>query len=511
MITDSKCECGHNNPVDTILCEYCGKILVDNANFQKEMRYEGRARRSRSVQSTLFNRVWAFFSSVRTAIILIIVTILAAAMGSILPQERFIVVTSTPYDFYKNNYGIFGTIFYKLGLTNLYSSWWFFSLLFAIGISLVVCSLDRIIPLYRALSNQKVIKSLDFITRQRITSTQKIESNQILKKLSSNLSRKRYTVRSQQEYILAEKGRISRFGPYINHVGLLLVLLGILLRYVPGWQMEENFLVREGQMAQISGTNLYLKNQKSNAKYYTGKDSGVPKQFQTDIVLYEKQKDGMFKPVGNGSILVNQPFEYKGIYLFQNGFTKSLKSLVFKLLQRSDNKSQGEFEVDLDKVTSEVYSVGQKFNLKVLEYYPDFVLKDRKPSSKSQMPNNPAFIFEVEDKANRLKEHSWVIARKNTENLIEENKYKVKLSGLKMINASVIMVNIDRSLPIILVGGIIVILGLVMGFYWQHRRIWLCVRDNTLYLGAHTNKNWYALRREVELISSQTGLILKLT
>ncbi|MNE91384.1 ResB-like family protein [compost metagenome] len=40
-------------------------------------------------------------------------------------------------------------------------------------------------------------------------------------------------------------------------------------------------------------------------------------------------------------------------------------------------------------------------------------------------------------------------------------------------------------------------LGLVMGFYWQHRRIWLRVDDGKLTLGGHTTKNWFGMRREV--------------
>jgi cytochrome c biogenesis protein len=40
-------------------------------------------------------------------------------------------------------------------------------------------------------------------------------------------------------------------------------------------------------------------------------------------------------------------------------------------------------------------------------------------------------------------------------------------------------------------------LGLVMGMYWQHRRIWLRIDDRALLLGGHTNKNWLSIRRDV--------------
>ncbi|MNU09085.1 ResB-like family protein [compost metagenome] len=49
-------------------------------------------------------------------------------------------------------------------------------------------------------------------------------------------------------------------------------------------------------------------------------------------------------------------------------------------------------------------------------------------------------------------------------------------------------------------------LGLVMGFYWQHRRIWLRVDDGVLLWGAHTNKNWFGLRKECVWLLEHTGI-----
>lgn len=45
-------------------------------------------------------------------------------------------------------------MYYKLGFHNMYGSWWYFLLIAALGISLVIASLDRFVPLYRALKNK---------------------------------------------------------------------------------------------------------------------------------------------------------------------------------------------------------------------------------------------------------------------------------------------------------------------------------------------------------------------
>ena len=41
-----KCQCGHENPFGTVLCEQCGRPLTEDAKKSKlvDMRYEGSAR-----------------------------------------------------------------------------------------------------------------------------------------------------------------------------------------------------------------------------------------------------------------------------------------------------------------------------------------------------------------------------------------------------------------------------------------------------------------------------------
>jgi len=64
----------------------------------------------------------------------------------------------------------------------------------------------------------------------------------------------------------------------------------------------------------------------------------------------------------------------------------------------------------------------------------------------------------------------------------------------------------DKALPYIWIGSAIFMIGVVMGIYWQHRRIWLRIDGSRLTLGAHTNKNWYGLRHEVAQALQSAGI-----
>lgn len=233
LFQNTKCECGHQNPVGTVLCESCGKPQGDEAlsDAPLEMRYDGVVRRSEKANPGPLDRIWNFFSSVKIAVWLIVLTLLASTLGTIFPQEGSFVNFSDP-TYYEKTYGTPGKIYYALGLSRTYESWWFIGLLVMIGTSLVICSLDRVLPLYRALNKQQIRKHHRFLARQKVVYTARIEGDpeEWTERFAGALKRRGYRVHRDGSALLAEKNRFSRWGPYINHIGLIIFLLAVLAR-----------------------------------------------------------------------------------------------------------------------------------------------------------------------------------------------------------------------------------------------------------------------------------------
>ena len=521
MIENTKCTCGHNNPIGTILCENCGKPLGEDAANIKQgelnMRYEGTARRSQTYKKTVIDRIWNFFSSVKVAIILIIITLIASIIGTIFPQERYVPALNKGA-WYNQQYGVWGDIYYNLGLGNMYASWWYVTLLALIGISLVVCSLDRIVPLYKALKNQRVKKHVSFIDKQRVAAKRGISgenSEVLLDRLTVKLSEKRYNVRREGDALLAEKGRISRWGPYINHIGLIIFLLGALMRLIPGWYLDEYVWVQEGETKELPGTDYMLKNEKAIIEFYDPEEAPesqslegqIVKQYETQAVLYEKDdKTGDLKEIKSASIIVNHPLKHEDLLVYQSGFQQSQPvALQLTLDDNNTGTTVDTFEVRLDDPQS-TYEFEGGIKVEIMEYYPDFALEDNKPTTRSSQPNRPAFVFNVVTPDNPEGEKSWVISGLNLDDISENNRYNISLSDIEMVNVSGLMVRMDKSLPIIFSGAGIFMIGVVMGFYWQHRRVWVGIKDDTLHLGAHTNKNWYGLKKEIRDAANSVGL-----
>ncbi len=336
MVEDTKCECGHQNPLGTVLCESCGKPLQEDAmpdSGPLEMRYDGVLRRSQRENPTIIDRIWKFFSSVKVAIYLIIMTLIGAAIGTIFPQENMFLGDVKFSTLYEEKYGTAGRIYYLLGLSHTYDSIWFKGLLVMIGTSLVVCSLDRVLPLYRALNKQSIRKHLGFLTRQRVTYQGSLIENgqtdetQWLGDMEKELKRRRYRVHTEDGALLAEKYRFSRWGPYINHIGLIVFLLAVLARSIPGWYMDQYVGFMEGRIVKIPETPYYLENKKFTVEFYSedelapefrGQGKTVPKFYETQAVLYICEsncgtgQEPKLKEVASHNIQVNKPLVYKG-------------------------------------------------------------------------------------------------------------------------------------------------------------------------------------------------------
>ncbi|MDN3016659.1 cytochrome c biogenesis protein ResB [Paenibacillus sp. BSR1-1] len=521
---DVKCECGHVNPHGTVLCEACGKVLDENEkkNPVLDMRYEGSARRSQTYNKTIIDKIWNFFSSVKVGVWLIIITLIASALGTILPQEMYI--DQPPEVYYEEEYGWFGKLYYQLGFNDLYGSWWYLLLIAMIGISLVICSLDRVIPLYKALKAQRVTRHEGFLKRQRVFGINTHVDNDDFTVIKKHLKEKRYRVREENGDILAEKGRFSRWGPYVNHVGLIIFLFGGMLRFVPGMYVNENLWVREGETALVpeTGEKLYLKNNQFILQHYDkNKDKTfkkaieeageVVKNYQSNVILYNRVGENIpgekpkLEAIKDYKVRVNHPLTYEGYSIFQASFRSDLEAMTFALTNKETNQSFGEMKINLRNPKS-VYDLGNGYSVKLLSYFPDFEFgKNGEPSTKSRVPNNPAFVFRMISPENPKGETSFV-AIKQTIEPSGNNTYKMSFKGIETKNVSGFIVRKDSSLWAIILGGIIFMIGVIQGAYWNHRRIWVQNKNGEVWIAAHTNKNWYGLKREIETVLTDTKL-----
>ena len=523
------CECGHENLEGTKLCQKCGAPLTEEEKGKKiaDMRYEGTAIRSKTYNKSIIDKIWNFFSSVKVGISLIIINLIAASIGTILPQEFYISVGTEEEkkQYYSDVYGWFGEIYYALGLSDLYSSLWFQILVLMLGVSIIIASIDRGFPLHKSLTNQRVKRHMNFMKRQRVVANGAVTEHQeqTLELVEQKLKALKYNVRREDNAVMAEKGRFSRYGAYVNHVGLIVFIVGVMLHLVPGFYVDESMWLREGETRAIPGMEGYfLKNEKFILETYDNDPQGeqlkqgvntMAKNYQTNVTLYKQADDAVpgqadnLEKVKSYEIRVNHPLKHDGYAVYQMDYRlNELKTMMFDLSNKATGESLGQINIDLANPQDE-YDLGNDAKVRLMGYYPDFSgFKEGVPQTASQTPNNPAFIFKMYTPETPDGETSFVAIQQTLEP-DGENIYKMKFANVEMRNMSGLMVRYDKTIPMLFVGGIIFMIGVAIGSYWNHRRIWVeQLADGTVRLAAHTNKNWFGMKKDLDALTSHAHL-----
>lgn len=530
-----KCECGHVNPEGTILCEACGKPVEGNQHIEGNdgkkllnMRYDGSARRSMTYNRSIVDKIWAFFSSVKVGVILIIIALIASALGTIYPQEMYIpegAASREPAIFYEDQFGILGKIYYQLGFYDLYSSWWYMIIIALIGISLVICSIDRIVPLHRALKTQRSKRHETFINRQRLYSETEQVTEEEQEKVIKALKKRRYKVRTEDGHVLAEKGRFSRWGPYVNHIGLIIILLAAILRLTSVMYLDEYVWVREGEQVVIPGTNAeyFIENKKFTLDTYDPEDERfkealenqgemVAENYQSDVIIYKAIEgstgvDSKLEKIAEEEIKMNHPLKFDSYTLYQAGYQlDEFTNMSFKVYEVDDENKEalGTFKIDLTDTESE-YEFDNGMKIVLDQVFPDYLLEDGVPKSETNYPRNPAFVFKVYPPGEEKPEISFAGIGKNID-ATGENKYKLGIIDYEMHNVSGLTVRRDYTLPFFGVGAVIFMIGVIQGMYWQHRRIWVHPKNSGVLLAAHTNKNWFGIKKDIEVAIEGTTI-----
>ena len=162
------------------------------------------------------------------------------------------------------------------------------------------------------------------------------------------------------------------------------------------------------------------------------------------------------------SIIVNHPLKFDGYNIFQIDYRlDELKAMKFQLTEKATNESLGEFTVDLISPEDE-YDLGNGSKVLLRDFYPDYGgIEDGELISKSPIPNNSAFIFKLITPNTPEGEMSFVAIKQTLET--EENDYNVNFLSAETRDISGLTIRKDRTLYVLLLGGIIFMIGVSIG------------------------------------------------
>ena len=276
------------------------------------------------------NPLLSLFASVQLALFLLFFLAATSIIGTLIPQNN-------PPAFYIERFGQkTARLFQLLDIPDMYNSWWFLGLLALFAVNLIVCSADRIPQVVRTLRRDGLGVSPEHLHKFPLhrevrrpeplaTATGRVAS--LLKAHGWNA---REAVKDTGHFFFAEKGGWTRFGVYVVHCSILVILAGAVIGssavarkilHDPSFAFKGSIMLPEGESTEHiaafkSGEHIDLGfSLRCDAFAIEHYPNGMPKSYRSKVTVLEKGQ-----PVQTADIEVNQPLTYKGVTFYQSSY-----------------------------------------------------------------------------------------------------------------------------------------------------------------------------------------------
>jgi cytochrome c biogenesis protein len=301
------------------------------------------------------NPVWAFFASVKLALFLLFILAGTSIIGTIIPQNK-------PAAFYVEQYGQnMAELMQTMGIPDMYNSWWFLSLLGIFSLNLIVCSLERIPNVIRMVRKDNLTTKPERLHKMGLHKIVTLNGSPATaqQQVADYLAGKGWKTDSRDKengtMFFSQKGAWTRFGVYIVHTSILIILLGAVIGsstvakkilHKPDYAFKGSIMLAESRETDFiysfqTGKKIDL-GFTVRCNYFTIEyyNNGMPKTYLSKITILEDGKPVLLKDGKTVHFLkVNTPLTYKGITFYQSSY-QPYSDFLITLTDKTSGKEQ---------------------------------------------------------------------------------------------------------------------------------------------------------------------------
>jgi cytochrome c biogenesis protein len=398
-------------------------------------------------------------ADLRFSIFILLVISFFSITGTVIEQDQSI-------ETYKANYPLTNPVFgiltwdriLQFGLDHVYSTWWFFLLIFLFGLSLISCTFLQQLPSLKiARRCQFFRKTSQFYRLKIFTTLNSFSFNKILSRIKQN----QYSIFQQKNIVYCYKGLIGRIAPILVHFSMILVLLGTIIGSLFGFKAQEmipkteNFHIQNvltnGQLTIIPKTSARI-----NDFWITYTKNKTVSQFYSDISILNNRGN----ETDRKTISVNYPLIYNNIYYYQTDW--NLIGLRFRTM-----------------------------NNEIMEYPLLNILNNQNKvwltwisNTKSLNEGMIALIDNLEGYCSIYNETGTFLG--NIE-LNETINFKQPFTLLEIISSTGLQIKTDPGIPVIYIGFFFLMLSTLIS-YITYSQIWIIQKNQKLFIGGTTNR-----------------------
>ncbi len=179
---------------------------------------------------------WRQLTSMRTALVLLLLLALAAIPGSVIPQED---IDSLKVSQWRDDHPRLAPIWDRLDLFSVYGSPWFSAVYILLMVSLVGCIVPRLLVYGRALRAKppKAPRNLSRLPESASYETDE-DPEVVLARAARLVRRRRYRVEWVEgaDSVAAERGHLREAGNLVFHLAVIVVLVGVAVGSLFGYK-----------------------------------------------------------------------------------------------------------------------------------------------------------------------------------------------------------------------------------------------------------------------------------
>ncbi len=412
-------------------------------------------------------QVLNWLSSLKIAILLLLLIAISCAFGTIIPQQES---DQFYYDYFDKNpiLGIIkGNILLLFQLNHIYTSFWFLSLLSWLALALTVCSFRRQLPILQSALSWIDYKSPNQIAKLSISQTITIKDpSQGIDKLKIHLEEKGWKVKETDGRIAASQGAVGRIGPILIHLGMIILMVGATYGSLNG-QTIEKFLAPGRSIDLLNrnkekGLTIELK------KFQIERDSkGRAQQYRSLINVIDPNGNNEIKEIS-----VNYPLRYKGLTVYQADW--ALAAITIKI------NNSPKLQIPIEPIPE----LGEQVWGTIIPTKQD---------------GTDPILLTVNNELGPI-----VIYDNNGSRLINlsiNNESEVKETLIKIINiipSSGLLLKRDPGVPLVYTSFAIILIGGSLSLI-STKKIWVLHEEkkSLIYIGGLSNRNLSGLAKEL--------------
>ncbi len=280
--------------------------------------------------NTSKNKIWASLASVKLALLLIGLLASTSIIGTVIQQNK------AP-EHYVTQWGENpAKLIQKLNFDDMYNSIWFLSLLGAFSLNLTICSIDRIPTVIRMVRRDNLTTDPERLSKMKPHQEKQIGGglSEAKRQVAAYLAGKGWKTdhRDKEDgtMFFAQKGGWTRYGVYIVHISILIILLGAIIGSSKVAKILKNpeFAFKGGvSLPETAQSDFIFSSDTDGGKIPLGftvrcnffnidfYPNGMPKDYVSGLTILESGKEVLTK-----TIEVNKPLTYKGITFYQASY-----------------------------------------------------------------------------------------------------------------------------------------------------------------------------------------------